>query len=229
VILEVESSFESATLLGAVFRLNKYVYPYFKKRPYVINLLSGSETIPYNFRNELNDKEISFVSGFDHGSYTVFFGHDYSHLWDSGAGIQESEVKGRVVHLLACQTAKELGVELVRKGAKAYFGYDENFRFWSHEDYADDMLNDPYADPFFKADSEIDRCLADGMAADQVHKKVDALFNDLIDEWTGVNDMIASRLNWDLIHFCSPTKDEKWGRKDAVIDDAIRVFMLFFQ
>lgn len=232
-IFQVDSSYDSATRVGAQFRIQKYVLPYFNKRPYLVKHLFGNSVTQTNFRNDAKNKEICYISGFDHGDYRIFYGHNKSILWDSEEEIQENEVQGKIIHLLSCRSGKTLGVELVNKGAKAFFGYSENFRFWTTDDFDGDPIDDPYADPFFKADSEIDRGLADGLTADEVHKKVVELYNELIDEWMGydhpVADIIASRLNWDLDCLCSPTKNAKWGNKDAVIDDALRVFNFLAQ
>jgi hypothetical protein len=54
------------------------------------------------------------------------------------------ELSGSIVYLLSCLTARELGEDIVRKGARAYAGYSEEFAWVVYDRYtcAYDTYND---------------------------------------------------------------------------------------
>ena len=99
-----------------------------------------------------------------HGSYTTYTGHYYDPIIQVG-NYSAAEAKGKIVHFLSCETARDLGPDFVKNGCLAYFGYDEDFVFTTAEQ-----------DVFFECDSEIDRAFADDLTAAQVYDRVKALF-----------------------------------------------------
>ena len=216
-ILQIDSDWDEATNYGFQFRVNKYVLPYFEKS-FIVTKLFGNSARRNNFMNEVKREDIYYVSGFGHGAYDEFTGHNGETLWKISDNIPVEEVSGKIIHLLSCQAGKLLGVNLVAKGAKCYFGYTENFIFVIDPSHTGNIVDDPYSDPFFRADSEIDRRFVDGLSAKEVHEKVINLYEDLIDEWTERDWYVAAYLNWDREHLCSPVIDSKWGAPEACLE-----------
>jgi hypothetical protein len=151
--------------------------------------------------------EVVYITGVGHGSYTTYTGDHYDPIFSVGQ-YQAAEAAGKVIHLLSCQTAAELGPDMVASGCKAYFGYDVNFTF---------MMDD--ADVFFECDSEIDYALADGLTAGAAYDRARALFDEKIDELDAAGkSYVASILELDRDHLCAPSIDARWGSKQAKIE-----------
>ena len=93
---------------------------------------------------------------------------------------------------------------MINNGAKAYFGYSENFKFTLK-----------YADIFFECDAAIDKGLADGLTAEEVHEKVTALFQERIDDLAEVNGVAAATLLYNLEILCTPVIDAMFGDRNA--------------
>lgn len=92
-----------------------------------------------------------------HGRADALFGDAFELLLsaDPQRPRLPAELRGVVVHLLACKCAQRLGPALVAAGAAAFIGYDDDFL------YDVDAPED-----FFECDAEIVRALASGLAAE---------------------------------------------------------------
>ena len=147
-----EDTDTAITKAAAKYRM-KHVHPCFRaRRIYPIVLAGANDTRP-NFANACRRRGVIHVSGVGHGSPTAYTGYRYSRLWQVGS-YDPAEVKDTIIHLLSCKTAQQLGPDLVRNGACAYFGYFENFTItWDHPNV------------FWICDSVIDRALCIGLNA----------------------------------------------------------------
>ena len=120
--------------------------------------------------SEASQNSIVYITGSAHGSDTACFGYDGSPIFKVG-DYQPEEVEGKVVHLLSCQTAAELGRDFVKNGCWAYFGYKAPF-----------ALDLYFPGIFLECDAEIDLAFADGLTAEEVHDRVIALYEQRISE-----------------------------------------------
>jgi len=91
------------------------------------------------------------------------------------------EVRGKIYHFVSCQTAKALGPDAIRKGCRAYFGYDQDFAFCPE-----------HADVFFQCDSQIDLALAQGRTAGDAHQQAIDKYNDYIAAFMAAGDSITA-------------------------------------
>lgn len=162
-VLGIDSNFEPATLAGYQYR-EKNVYPYMAKKGFALDKCQGVMARRIYVAPRARQSGVVYITGVGHGSYKTYTGHYYDPIFDVG-NYSADEPKGKIVHLLSCETARELGPDFVRNGCRAYFGYDEDFVF-SPSDSA----------VFFECDSEIDRAIADGLTAAKVYARVEALF-----------------------------------------------------
>jgi hypothetical protein len=132
----------------------------------------------------VSDPSVAFLTASGHGSsdgvaFVAELGRDllHSHLY------HRTKFNRKIVHLFACDTAKNLGHDLVGPaldgtGVSAFFGYDADFCF--AQEYNEDF---DAAGMFIDCDSAMDLALADGATAQQAFAKGVKAFNDLIDRW----------------------------------------------
>lgn len=200
-ILEVEADFEPATRYGFEFRVNKYVYPYFQSKGLNVTQLLANKARTKDFKSACNQADIDFITGFGHGDADTFTGQDYEVLWEANS-FNSREVAGRIVHLLSCDTAKRLGMDIVSKGGRTYFGYYKMFVFSNSDPPPKDPKNDTIADPFFKCDSQIDRLLADGLFAQDVYILTLQSFDAEYGKMLAIDSEAAGWLLWDKYSLC---------------------------
>jgi len=101
----------------------KEVYEYLSGEGEDVTIIEDEATPDYLRDYIVNHPEIERVYGLGHGSkdtYTVVDGEPFL-----STNLNLDLVKDRVISLLSCLTAKELGPTIVRAGAIAYFGYSE--------------------------------------------------------------------------------------------------------
>ncbi len=80
-----------------------------------------------------------------HGNEYVVTGHnDETIISEDNCSL----LKGKITFAISCQSAKGLGREAVKKGARAYAGYDDDFIFYSNDNYYSHPLKDPIAKLF---------------------------------------------------------------------------------
>jgi hypothetical protein len=205
IALAVDSNYESVTAAACKFR-NRHVYPALNRRGFVIEKLQGALARRYYIAPAAARPQIDYITGVGHGAYDTFTGHHGDPIFQVGA-YQRAEVAGKIVHLLSCQTARELGRDFVRHGCLAFFGYDENFTF--HFDFAD---------LFFECDAEIDLAFAEGLTAKKVDARVRALFERRIAELLAAGHVyVAATLRFNLDHLRSPADGKGWGSLRATL------------
>ena len=104
----------------------------------------------------------------------------------------------------------KLGADLVEKGCKAFFGYDEEFSF-----------SRKYGDLFIECDAEIDIAIAEGNTASQAYIRAIQLYNKYIKEFDekGLATQVAL-LQYNRDHLCAPDRDARWGDPNAKLRQA---------
>ena len=199
-VIGVDSNYEPITLAAYQYR-EANVYPYLVAKGFAVAKFQGPLARRYYVAPEAKKPEVEYITGVGHGSYNVYTG-DHSDIIFQVGSYHPDEANGKIVHLLSCQTARNLGPDFVANGAKAYFGYDENFTFTMAE-----------KDVFFECDSEIDKAFAEGLTAAQVYDRVKQLFDQHIADFRAagkVNE--AATLQFDLNHLrCPSSGGARWG------------------
>lgn len=204
-VLGIDTNSDSATAWAHDYR-NANVYPNFPNntvrklqgpmatRAFVVNVL----------RQETN---IRLITGVGHGLSTLYTGqqNDAVFLVDY---YKPTEVRGKIVHLLSCQTAQKLGPDMVANGATAFLGYDVNFSFMTHT-----------RDLFFAADSAIDLALARGATVGEAARDAIRAFNDAIEHLEDAPGVLDSEsiaaLMTDRDHLMGPHIDAMFGDANA--------------
>ena len=152
--MDLESAYEPVTEIGYEFRVRKYVYPHLRgKDDLSVIALFGEDAVKSNFAPACGIHTVDFITGLGHGNNDVFRGHEHEELWRVG-NYNRQETSGKIIHLLSCLTARQLGYDLINNGALAYFGYNEEFTFVTTAPQPPDITEDPIADPFFNLTAE---------------------------------------------------------------------------
>jgi hypothetical protein len=203
VALAIDSNYEPVTAAACKFR-NRQVYPVLSARGFVLEKLQGPLARRFYIAPAAARPAVDYITGVGHGVYDTFTGHQGDVVLRVGE-YQAAEVSGKIVHLLSCQTARELGPDLVRHGCAAFFGYDENFTFHFE-----------FAETFFACDAEIDLGFAAGLTAKKVYARVRATFERAIAELLAAGHVyVAATLRFDLDHLRSPEDGRAWGNGRA--------------
>jgi hypothetical protein len=197
-VVDLESAYEPVTEIGYEFRVRKYVYPNLRaKEDMSVIALFGEDATKLNFTPACSIRTVDFITGLGHGNNDVFTGQEGEVLWRVG-NYDSQETTGKIIHLLSCLTARRLGYDLVDNGALAYFGYNEEFAFVTSASPPPDITEDPFADPFFKCDSEIDRLIAECHQANEVYGMAMDLYQSEFNKLVEVDVEAAKWLRHDM-------------------------------
>jgi hypothetical protein len=187
-----ENTTDHVTTPFARYRM-RYVHPVFKKRGFSIVVLSGTDDIRTNFVPHAKKALTVYLSGIGHGNYNLYTGHDGNYILVA-CQYDPAEVKGKAIHFLSCRTAAQLGPDTVKKGAKCYAGYTENFILqW---DDSSTPVNEFVL--FAKSDSTFDIAMANGLTAQNAYDLTIRAFNAAIAQVP--NQVAATYLRWDRDH-----------------------------
>jgi hypothetical protein len=198
-VLAIDSNWDEVTTIVYEYRQDK-VYPYLERRGFKIIRRQGALARRHYVAPEACKPNVVYLTGVGHGFYDTYMG-DYSDVIFKVAEYSPEEVRNKIVHFISCQTARSLGPDFVRQGARAYFGYDENFTF----------LQD-YAEEFLECDSEIDVALAEGDTAARADARARAKFDARIAEFLAAGKpYLAATLEYNRDHMRSPVSDAAWG------------------
>ncbi len=202
-ILGIDSNYEPVTRLACEYR-NLQVYPNLPQ----VQKLQGNMARRNFVVSVLTSNPIKFITGVGHGSAIAYTGDQGTSVFEIGQ-YQPNEVSSRIVHFLSCQTAAQLGPDMVSHGAIAFVGYDVNFVF-----------NLSCADLFFEADSEVDLALATGATVRVAVGRAKARFDTnitLLENEDVIDTESIALLEQDRDHLMSPLDHSMFGDPNATI------------
>ena len=116
---------------------------------------------------EKNNPNIVFLNG--HGNDKEVTGQDNETL--VATGDNETIFKNKIVYALSCKSAKVLGVDSVRAGAKAYIGYQDDFIFYHSLDRVTRPKEDKTAALFLEPSNQVAVSLLKGHGADEAKQR----------------------------------------------------------
>lgn len=176
--------------------------------------LHGDYAISSQFTGATQSLDPSLVVGVGHGNSDTYTGQyiagGYSVLLTLyNAGM----MAGRVVYLLSCSTAQNLGPEMISKGAVAYAGYNLDFVWTVESPWS--PATDRLAAPFGKASTMFPKVLVGGRIVRDAKAKAIEVFNQEIERWEGSTDPYAREvvkwLLWDRDAFTVLGNEEARG------------------
>src|SRR5437868_1367924 len=106
-VLGIDSNFEPATLAAYQYR-EKHVYPHFVGKGYAVDKCQGVMAKRTYVAPKAQQPGVVYLTGVGHGSYTTYTGHYYDPIFEVG-NYSAAEPKGKIVHFLSCETARDLG------------------------------------------------------------------------------------------------------------------------
>lgn len=194
-ILLARPDFDPATLYGAYWI--GVVGSKARQLGWQVTDLYKKEASSSNFRGGIEQQDPIFVHGVGHGNETMYSVEDEEITLTA---CQDDQImKDRIVYLLSCRTAVELGPSMVSKGCFAYLGYRVDFTWIIMPPY--DPPTDMYGLSFMAATNAIAISILEGKTALTAYKKGVEIFNKEIDKWSKSEDVEASEmvhwLTWD--------------------------------
>lgn len=204
-IVGFDSEFDETSQLVANWR-RKHVYARLKADGHQLKILEGNMANRIYLSKELLKEGVRFFSASGHGLYHEFQGSDGTASLSIG-DYAAAEANGKIIHLLSCLTAFELGADLVQNGCTAFFGYDISFQFTKTR-----------LDDFMAPDAELDFALSGGDTAKVAHEKMIKVYQQKIQQLITAGEYeSASMMTANMNHVCSAVKDEQWGKSSSTL------------
>lgn len=168
------------------------------KRRRIIEL-SRKKVTKKNIESYLAKQPIKLVLFNGHGDRDCILGQDGEILVK--VRVNEGILKSKIIHVLACSCAAELGPAAVLSGALAFVGYKKPFAF-SHWGKSRNPLKDSRARPFFESANKAAYMLIKGYTVKKAMEKSQDAFGREMDrlvssEATNDDLLDASLLFWD--------------------------------
>src|SRR5437879_5295863 len=126
-IVAVDSDYEDVTAACFEYRKDN-LFPEWERQGIAVTRLNGQGARRNAVAQELGGATTRYLTGSGHVFDDYFTGDQQQPVLKVGE-YAAAEVRGRIVHLLSCSTAEQLGPDLVANGCLAFFGYDVEFLF----------------------------------------------------------------------------------------------------
>ncbi|MEK6818879.1 MAG: hypothetical protein AABY10_03005, partial [Nanoarchaeota archaeon] len=145
---------------------------------------------------------VSFGLFNGHGNETSITGHKRSPLIDTK---NVDLLKDKITYAISCSSGKTLGQESIKRGAKAYIGYDDDFIFFYDPNMITHPTNDKTAKLFLEPSIELANSLIKGNSVEEAFNRSNKMFKDnfrllLNSETSKENTAMARYLWWDMRH-----------------------------
>jgi len=147
-VLAIDPSYDLTTQYGEAFRWRLVFNNFQAQYPgHLLLDLKQIQACRKDIHNVVSNGSVDYISAMGHGDYELFTGHNGSIIWDTLSGL--SNLNGKIVHLLSCKAGAVLGREMVKNGAKAFWGYTTDFGFVHQSSPPNYLYNDKTAEIFF--------------------------------------------------------------------------------
>ncbi len=183
--------------------------------------LRGNDAVGVKFESAVRTEDSSLLVGCGHGNPEIWVGQyveaerRYSTLMTT---YNAELMRGRVVYLLSCNTARKLGPEIIRKGGIAYAGYNDEF-VWTVES-PESPAADRLAAPFGSASTTFPRALVGGKTVREAKEQTLKAFDGEIERWEKNEDPYAREvvkwLLWDREAFTVLGNEEARGLEPRI-------------
>jgi hypothetical protein len=180
-------------------------YGYLTTKDFSRVILKGANFNASNVNAELQQPGVRYFTSSSHGKTWYIIGGDHQDVLRVGR-YPAAAANGKAFHLLACSAGATLGLDLVKNGATAFFGYTSIFTL---------LLNKAHGMVF--CDNVVDYQLVDGKTAGEAQVAAVAQFNKQIQAYENAGDHNAAVvLQGDLDIFVGPN-DTGYGNPNARI------------
>jgi hypothetical protein len=223
-IVGIEADNDPITNVSFAYR-KETVYRYFNLRQFGVRrcFKQDARRRPvYEATSKGRGARVVYVTGSSHGGSDAFTGYnDDSVIYACKKTLHGTrkpnftryELKEKMAHLLCCATAVTLGKEFVRRGCRAFFGYDATYLF----------VRDETVGEVLSCDAEIDFTLADGGTAQQAHTHTIRIYNAAINALLAKGRYLqAACLAHNRDALCSPVTDSAYGDPGASLYSSVQ-------
>jgi len=190
----------------------EYLNSWFKK---IIDLVKQQpDTILFELTKERsNKKEFTDMIERENPHFVILNGHGNDELitgFNQDILIKcddnEAILGGKIVHSMACESAKKLGHKCITLGTKTFIGYKEKFNLVHMNKKTElEQLNDPVAKFFLEPAYEAVLALVEGKTTGEAYTKSQNLYREnlavlITSNKTEYNTVLASRLYHNFQH-----------------------------
>lgn len=114
-------------------------------------------------------------------------------------------LREKITYAISCRSAKVLGSESIKQGAKAYLGYEEDFIFFYEPKRITEPLTDKTAELFLEPSHEAMLSLIKGNTVEEAERRTKNMFKEniqrlLSSEATKEETSMARYLWWNMKH-----------------------------
>lgn len=215
-VVAIEQSTDAVTRYIQTYR-NQFVYSHQTfvgtSPQHTLIKCFDTKATPTNIHQAVQGANVRFITGTGHGRYDLFTGQDGIIVWDA-LTVSGHHVRGKIMHLLSCQTGAILGLNCVQKGALAFWGYSVNFSVPLSPRSSVQNPND-VTNLFLRMDAIIDRGILDGRNAQDIYESVLRYFSTIYPQ------LLARRSPWaalfldNFVHLVCPALT--WGDPKATL------------
>jgi hypothetical protein len=207
-IVLVDANWDVVTRYLYAFRKH-LITPYLEKFNSSTHWLTGDAVVQPGVDEFLSSVDVKFLSGAGHGSFDRFKGYKNGVIWETVVNVPY--LPGAIVHLLSCEAGARLGREIVARGAAAYWGYTESFRFFKKEPSPADLETDTSAAWFLTMDCLIDIGILSGQTADEIYRTVSEYVIEQSSQ-LGAFNLKRATLDHNFRHLVCPAT--YWGERE---------------
>ena len=193
----------------------QYFREYFLKNDlanYSVKSLISGLANKYEIDKVLRTNRVKYITAAGHGEYDLFRGYHNDPIWKAGHNL--SNVKGTIVHLLSCKTGRLLGRDMIQQGARAFWGYTEDFKFVRKIPTPSHIHTDTLAGDAILMDCLIDIGILRNHDANRIYDEVCAYFKITTQGMPASSAHRAAMLH-NLNHLVCPAL--YYGRRNATI------------
>jgi hypothetical protein len=210
-ILRIEADWDRVTEYCKAFRDELVFREFNAKWPqHQIFTLSRAEAIPEQVDFYMNNENIDYITGVGHGEYWYFRGYKNECIWSVDSRI--SSYSGKFIHLLSCHVAGVLGLEMVRSGAIAFWGYNAVFGIVFTQPHPENLLDDEIAGIFLEMDCLIDIGILSGQTATEIYHNIS---QHVIGSLSKLDENSRPQLIDNYVNLMCPAKT--WGDSTATL------------
>ena len=162
-----------------VFKGMAHINAYAEQQGMTVISIDGKDAVDGTVVDAITNQDPILFFGFGHGLPYLFTGDNEFTIYDINNVDNLSE---RVVYLLSCLTAQQLGPRILDKGGRTFTGYQWDFT-WLAEDVNQDVTIDYAAQGFYDCAFQIIRSLIDGKTIQQAHEDSYNRYDHWISIW----------------------------------------------
>lgn len=172
---------------------------YAETKGFTILDIEGTDANQGPVWDALDTEDPGSFYGFGHGNVDIYTGDSEQMIFDT---THCDKLAGRIVYLLSCLTANQLGPAIRDAGALGYAGFDISWTWMTENSSDGDPYEDGYANGFYRSANALWESICDGKTLTDAATDSVATYDYWIDYWlyTNNNDPYASEaIKW-LVH-----------------------------